>query len=165
MKYFEEKTNENQVNMKINKPRRQVLVWTAPTIVAVTLPAHAQTSATSSCIAPPLVSVAAAPKCAGDPPIGTALLEILAPNSDSTELVDIQVTSADPASTLTLPTLPAALSDSVPLEVTWDGPASDAVTCLPLAQINMTLEYACNGDGISVFETYDVTALLIDSVP
>lgn len=164
MKYLEEMTNENQMNIKINKVRRQVLMWTAPVVASVTLPVHAQTSP-SSCTAPPLVSVPAAPKCAGNPPIGTALLEILAPNTDSMELIDIQVTSADPASTLTLPSLPASLNDSIPLEITWDGPASDALTCLPLTEISMTLEYACNGDGISVFESYDVTALLIESVP
>ena len=146
--------------MEINKLRRQVLVWTAPAIAAVTLPVHAQTSL---CTAPPVVSVPVAPKCAGDPPVGTAQLEILAPDTTSMELIDIQVTSSDAASTLTLPSLPANLSDLVPLAVTWDGPASDALSCLPLAQITMTLEYACGMT--SEFETYDVTALLIASLP
>lgn len=163
MKSLKVMTNENQVNMKINKLRRQALIWTAPAIVAVTLPTHAQTSP-SSCTAPPVVSVAASPKCAGDPPIGTAALEILAPNAMPMELIDIQVTSSDPESILTVPSVPANLSDLVPLELAWDGPASDAITCLPLAEISMTLEYACNDDGISVFETYDISTLLIESV-
>lgn len=281
MKSLKVMTNENQVNMKINKLRRQVLVWTAPAVAAVTLPAHAQTSVASftiskvrsggpnpataegdvieytvevdntgtqnltgvvvtdtmpdgavvtlnspseslssdgvlevgetwtyttsytvtledlvdgndlvntvsavsdqvsgavtddetvsvtqlfSCESPPLVTVPASPKCAGNPPIGNALVEIFAPSAMSMELIDIQVTSSDPQSILTIPSLPANLSNLVPLELTWDGPASDAINCLPLAEISITLEYACS-DGVSVFETYDVTGLLIATLP
>lgn len=146
---------------KMNTQRRQLLVWTAPAVAAVTLPAHASMS---PCTAPPIVSVPVAPKCAGNPPIGTAQLEIFAPDMMPMELISIQVTSGDPASTITVPSLPATLNDLVPLTVTWDGPASDALTCLPLAQIDMVLEYACS-DGVSVEESVDVTALLIASVP
>lgn len=163
MKHLNTMNCEKQMNTKINKLRRQMLVWTVPVIATVTLPAHAQTSL--ACTAPPGVSVPVAPKCAGSNPlIGTAQLEIFAPDAMLMELIDIQVTSTDPASTLTLPSLPATLSNSTPLVVTWNGPASDALTCLPLSQISMTLEYACS-NGVSVFETYDVTALLIASSP
>ena len=149
------------MNKRINKQRRQLLVWTAPTVAVIALPAHAQMS---PCTGPPVVSVAAAPKCAGDPPIGSAQLEILAPDAMPMELISVEVTTDDPASTLNdLPSLPAMLSDSTPMTVTWDGPASDAVTCLPLAQISMALEYACS-DGVIVVETYDITDLLIASV-
>ena len=149
------------MNKRINEQRRQFLVWTAPTVAVIALPAHAQMS---PCTGPPVVSVAAAPKCAGDPPIGSAQLEILAPDSMSMELISIEVTTNDPDSTLNdIPSLPAMLSDSTPVTVTWDGPASDAVTCLPLAQIDMVLEYACS-DGVIVSETYDITDLLIASV-
>ena len=149
------------MNNKINNQRRQILVWTAPTVAVIALPAHAQMS---PCPAPPVVSVGVAPKCAGDPPVGNALLEILAPDSMSMELIGIEVTTDDASSTLSeFPTLPAMLSDSTPVTVEWNGPASDAVTCLPLAQINMILEYACNGGAVEV-ETYDITGLLIASV-
>jgi len=145
----------------MNKQRRHVLVWTAPTVAAISLPTHAQMSP-MACAAPPVVSVPVTPKCAGDPPIGTAQLEIFAPNGEVMNLLGITVTTSDSASTLTLPSLPASLSETSALVVTWDGPASDAVSCLPLAEITMELEYACT-DEISVFETYDVTALLAAS--
>lgn len=118
-----------------------------------------------ACEAPPVLAVPVAPKCAGNPPIGEAVIEIFAPDTIPMELKSIEVTTSDAASTITdLPAFPTLLSDSTPLTVTWSGPAGDALTCLPTAQISITIEYCCE-DQASLFETYDITALLIASVP
>ncbi|MDB4512176.1 hypothetical protein N9060_01800 [Arenicella sp.] len=147
---------------KINKDRRQALIWTAPAIAAVALPVHAQTS---ECPAPPLVTVVVAPKCVGNPPIGQASFEISAPSASPIELNGIEVTSSDPDSFLeTLETFPTTITDVISEPFSWTGPASDALTCLPLAEISITIEYSCEANS-SQFETYDITALLIASIP
>lgn len=117
-----------------------------------------------ACSAPPIVSVPDTPKCAGDPPIGTALIEIVAPDDIPMELISITVETSDPGSTIDdLPSFPAMLSETTPVEVSWNGPASDALVCLPTAQIDMIVEYACeNGEVLT--ETYNITGLLIDAV-
>jgi len=117
-----------------------------------------------ACEAPPVLTVLAPPKCAGDPPIGTAEIEILAPDTIPMSILGISVTSSDPTSTISLPSLPIVITDASGVTITWDGPASDAITCLPLALISIDIEYACE-DGVSLFETVDITTLLINSLP
>lgn len=132
---------------------------------AVTDSAVTPVTAVCTCEGPPILTVLAPPKCAGDPPIGSADIEILAPGECPMELINIVVTTSDPASTLgSLPAFPAAVTVTNGVSITWTGPASDAITCLPLATITADIEYAC-ANGISLFETYDITALLIASVP
>lgn len=117
-----------------------------------------------ACEGPPIVSIPVVPKCAGNPPIGEAAIEIFAPDTIPMELKGIEVTTSDASSTVgDLPTFPTTVTNSTPVTVNWTGPAGDAVTCLPTASISITIEYCCE-DQVSLFETYDVTALLIASV-
>jgi len=113
---------------------------------------------------PPVLTVLAPPKCAGAPPIGSAEIEITAPDVIPMNLLSINVITSDPASTISLPTFPVTISDTSGVTITWDGPASDAITCLPLALISIEVEYACE-DEVSLVETVDITTLLINSLP
>ena len=117
-----------------------------------------------ACEGPPVLTVLAPPKCAGAPPIGSAEIEITAPGAIPMNLLSINVITSDPASTISLPTFPVTISDTSGVTITWDGPASDAITCLPLALISIEVEYACE-DEVSLVETVDITTLLINSLP
>ncbi len=151
-----------KTNLKLN--RRDLLQWSTPIIASVALPAHACTS-TGACLAPPVLTVLAPPKCSGDPPVGTAVIVITAPDDCAMSILGVEVESSDPKSDISsLPDFPAAITETDGETITWIGPASDGVSCLPLASISTTIEYACD-DGISQFETYDITELLINSVP
>ena len=155
------KKNESKPGLN----RRELLFWSAPVITMVALPAHAQMSQPRACAGPPILNVVAQPKCSGDPPIGTAVIEILGPDEFDMELKDIQFTTTDSKSSLSsLPTLPVIITDISGVTFTWLGPATDGVTCLPLASIEVTIDYCCE-DGQILTETYDLTQLLIDSIP
>ena len=144
---------------KIN--RRELLAWSAPVITSIAIPAHA---VTSGCPPPPVLNVLSNPKCAGSPPIGQAVIEILAPVDCELEIVSFSFTSDDPNSELnSLPTLPALVDDMNGITFSWIGPAGDAITCLPLAQINAVIEYSCT-DGSTLLESFDITKLLVDSI-
>jgi len=146
-------------NKKLQLSRRQLLVWTTPALTSVALPAHAQTTV---CPAPPIVNVLAAPKCSGNPPVGTAVFEIVAIDGTPVTLKNIEFTTTDPKSDLSsLPATPVDITDTASETFTWIGPASDALSCLPLAQITMTISYCCEGGDI-LTETYNITELLID---
>jgi hypothetical protein len=154
---------------EIKFSRRQLLKWTTPSVVAITLPVHAQTSPMPEpevCMpSPPDLSVLAAPKCSGNPPVGTAVIEILSANDFAITVTDIIVTSNDPKSDISsIPSLPFDVTDVDGETVTWIGPASDGISCLPLAQVSIEIFYNCDG-GETQSETYDITQLLVDSIP
>ena len=143
---------------QINTGRRQLLAWSTPTIVAIALPVHAQMSICPD--GPPLLNVLVAPKCSGSPPIGTAELQLLAPSATTITLMNISTSSNDPNSTLAVnESLPRDITQSINTTITWEGPASDAQSCLPLAELMVMVEYQCS-DGEIEMETYDILALL-----
>ena len=147
-----------RINKEMNTTRRQLLAWSTPVIASVALPVHAQMSICPE--GPPEMSVMVAPKCSGSAPIGTAVLELLAPGATTITVMDITTTSSDVNSTLTVnEALPRDISQSTSTTITWEGPASDAVSCLPLAELMVTVEFQCN-DGMIEMQTYDVLALL-----
>ena len=118
-----------------------------------------------TCEGPPVLNVLAPPKCSGNPPVGTAVIEIFAPGECPMNLLGITVDSSDAKSSISsLPSFPSAITETSGETITWTGPASDAISCLPLASISITIEYACE-DGVAQSETYDITQLLLDSVP
>lgn len=154
--------SEAATTQSLQVTRRGILKWSAPIVTAVALPAHA---VMSQCSGPPVLTVVAAPKCSGDPPVGTAVIEVAGPDECDMEIKSITFTTSDPKSELnSFPNFPVVITDTSPISFTWIGPASDAITCLPLAQIDATIEYCCE-DGVILTETVNITELLINSVP
>jgi len=146
-------------NKKINSKRRQLLAWFTPTVVALALPVHAQMSICPE--GPPEMSVMVLPKCSGSPPVGSAVLELLAPGSSTITVMDITTTTGDPASTLTVnEALPRDITQSTNVTITWDGPAGAGVSCLPSTELMVTVEFQCNGGDMEM-ATYNVLDLLI----
>lgn len=142
--------------------RRQLLIWSTPVVTAIALPAHAVTSV---CPGPPQLVVQTAPKCAGDPPVGTAVIDIVAIDDCPVSIKELRFTTSDPKSDLgDLPTFPVDATDVDVQSFTWTGPASDAATCLPLDTMTVELDYCC-GDGPTLTESYDLTQLLANSIP
>jgi len=142
--------------------RRSLLAWSTPTIAAITLPAHANTS---DCMdAMPVLTVTSSPKCSGTPPVGTAVISITSSMTGCPVTIkSISSTTDDDKSDIgNLPDLPidADSSDTVTFE--WNGPASDSASCLPLAQVDVTIEYCCD-NGPTFTEMFDLTDLLLDS--
>jgi hypothetical protein len=96
--------------------------------------------------------------------VGTAVIEIIADGECPTTIKGIEFTTSDPKSDLSsFPTFPTDITDGSGETFTWIGPASDAISCLPLADIEMTVEYCCEDQEI-LFETYNITELLVNSV-
>ena len=154
-------------DQQLKLSRRQLMQWSTPVVTAIALPAHASTSV---CPAPPSLLVLAAPKCSGDPPVGTAAIELRAPDGCEMEIKTLTVASNDDKSSLSdLPSLPVRITDSSGAGFTFTGPASDAVSCLPIAQIDLTVDYCCIGvggvGGVTETVTLNVRQALIDSVP
>jgi len=144
--------------------RRSLLKWSTPVIASIALPAHA---ATSVCVdAVPVLSVISSPKCAGTPAIGTAVISIMSSLADCPLTIKslTSMTDDDKSDITNLPALPIDVdtSDSVVFE--WTGPASDPTSCLPLAQVDVTIEYCCE-DGPTLQVVFDLTELLVNSLP
>lgn len=147
--------------------RRRLLVWSTPVVVSITLPRHAvATHIGGVCSAgAPVVSVLDAPKCSGNPPVGVGAIQISGVDSTPITIKNITQVSDDPKSDIgDFPSFPIDVTDISPFVIIWTGPASDGITCLPLATITITIEYCCD-DGEVFSETYDITELLVGSVP
>lgn len=157
---------------KVSISRRDLLKWTTPILTAVALPVHAQASVL--CVpSVPELSIVSSPKCSGSPPVGTATISLTslgngtsssgAPESLVT-IKSLTLTAANPGNSLTsLPTFPADVDAASTLSFNWEGPGSDAITCLPLTQLDVEVEFCCE-DGPSEFITVDLTQLLIASI-
>ena len=141
--------------------RRGLLIWTTPVVAAIALPVHAQTS---TCFTAPTLTATVPSKCAGDPPVGQAVLTLLSdaadPSNDSLEIRSITVNGAAASDTIVLPTLPANVIASVGIDIEWSGSASDAVTCLPLSTITFEVVYGCGTSGADTSITFDMTTVL-----
>jgi len=143
--------------------RRSVLKWSAPTIVAVSLPVHAQMSVCTEAM--PRIEVSAAPKCSGEPPVGEAVLTLFS----DTPMVDVVIQSITVSGdgsedSVTFMSLPATATDLVGVDVSWTGPASDAQTCLPISGIQITVEYTCLQRAETSTVVFDVSQELASSV-
>ncbi len=149
-----------------NVTRRLLLKWTTPMVASVVLPSHAQMSACTSM----LTMAAPAPsKCSGSPPVGSAILQVMSdatdPSSPLLEIIAIDVNGAAATDTITLPTLPASVSDSVGADIEWSGNASDALTCLPLSTISFDITYQCVGSATTMMQSFDLLTVLADALP
>ena len=160
---------------KILMNRRSLLKWTTPALAAVALPAHAQASPVPEECVPsvPVLSIESSPKCAGSPPVGTATISIVSSGNGTSSsgapesLVTIKsltLMALDSDNILTnLPTFPADIDATNAISFNWEGPGSDALTCLPISQLDVEVEYCCE-DGPSEFISVDLTQLLIASI-
>ena len=143
--------------------RRQLLAWSAPVITAVSLPAHAATTG-CGCGGPPVLTVSVPPRCAGNPPVGTAVIEITGPDACPMGIESIDVVSEDDKSSLhNLPAFPFYVTRNTPATFEWIGHASDGISCLPLHEISLTVHYACE-DGKRLSASYNLTQLLAASI-
>lgn len=155
--------NENLAATPIDKNKRRLLVWSAPVVAAISLPAHAQTSCTAT--APELV-VVSFPKCSGSPPLGQAVLELRIGGADDLIITNIDFTTDDIGTTLTgIPIFPATITSTAPISLTWMGPASDAISCAPTSQSSMTVSFACSETSPVQTVDFDVDAILLASIP
>ena len=142
--------------------RRQLLVWTTPVIAAVSLPVHAQTS---ECVTPPELNVVSPAKCAGVDPQGQATLELVSSSgSVDVEILAISDDASDP-NVITLPMVPATVSSSSGIEISWQGPSADATTCLPETDVTITVTYTCSNDPLDYEIEFSLVDVLAGAVP
>lgn len=143
----------------VDQHRRRHLKWASPLVVVVLLPAHAQATHGGVCSAGPVAT--------GSPPTckdlqfleGNGTMTIL---SDSEPLDILSISHNAPGTdSITLPAVPATVTSSSGINVVWQGPALDAVSCLPVNDISITVEYNCNDDAAGPFSaTLSLTAAL-----
>ena len=146
--------------------RRGLLKWAPPTVAMVALPVHAQTSICTSL----LVAEATAPsKCSGTPPVGQAVIRLTSdamdPNNPDLDILSITVNGAAASDTVTFPSLPMSVTDTLGLDISWTGNGSDALTCLPLSTITFDITYRCSLSSITMVQSFDLTTLLADAIP
>lgn len=139
----------------INSVRRRLLIWGAPTIVAISIPAHAQTSPgppppppePTFCGSAPVMEATVASKCSGDPPVGQAVVTIFSDAADASdvqlEIRSVTINGAADTDSFMIPSLPANVIDTIGLEIEWSGNATDATTCLPTSAITIDVVYSC----------------------
>ncbi|MDB4512034.1 hypothetical protein N9060_01090 [Arenicella sp.] len=150
----------------IDVMRRRLLQWTTPAIAMVVLPAHAQIS---NCSASPLLEATVASKCAGDPPVGQAVLTLISDGLDlngaNTLVVSaINVTGTGAGDTITLPSFPATIDATSGVDIEWTGDASDALTCLPLSPIEFEVVYNCESVEIEMTIVFSLIEVLAAAV-
>ncbi|MFT5135640.1 MAG: hypothetical protein ACI8XV_000666 [Arenicella sp.] len=146
---------KNKQQLGLAPTRRELLVWSAPVIAAISLPVHAQTS---SCTTAPTLQAVTPAKCAGENPQGEATLRII--SSDA--LVDVQILSvtdnAVVPNAITYSATSGIVGANSGLDIKWDGPSTDAVTCLPAQDVTFTITYTCSNDPLD----FEVVASLVD---
>lgn len=148
--------------------KRALLKWAPPLVMAVVLPRHAQATHVDPACTSSLVAVAPVPsKCAGpaNALVGQAIITI---TSDSDPIEILSITHNAPATdTITPPTLPAMAtnSSSTGVDIGWQGPGSDAITCLPLSTITLTITYNCGEHTAEVTAEVNVTEVLAAAIP
>lgn len=142
---------KNNKNMALLITRRQLLVWTAPTIAVVSLPAHAQTSV----VLPPCPSLVLdnLTFSAGSAP-GTCGLSFSILSGDAAQSVDIiEVSNTTPTGTDMINYAPAnsgQVTSTAGLTVIWLGQAVGApFACanaapVPINEITFTVTYRCS---------------------
>jgi len=155
--------NEDQVS-NINGARRKLLLWTPPVITAVMLPTHAQASVCE--LAKPIAKASVPSKCAGDPPQGQATITLCSDNAGvPVEVYSITHDAADP-NVISGPTS-GTLNGDGGIDIVWEGPATDAITCLPETEVTFTVNFTCDGDTNQeddVPYTFSLLEVLADAV-
>lgn len=149
--------------------RRTILGWSTPTLTAITLPIHAQTSPApmpTICSSAPVMTASVPSKCSGMPAVGQAVLSINSGvASEAFEITAITISGSSTSDVITLPTLPAQVSSATAIDITWTGNASDATTCLPLSTIMFQVVYSCVGNNTISMVNFNLTEILADAIP
>jgi len=150
-------------NRRIDLDKRNLVKWIPPVVMSLALPAHATTS--MPC---PSTLVANAPvpsKCSGpaNALVGQASITIVS-DSEPIEIASISH-NAPGTDTITFPVLPAAVSSSSGIDVGWQGPGSDALTCLPINTITLTVTYNCGPGTQNATASVNVTSVLAAALP
>jgi hypothetical protein len=142
-----------------NSGRRDLLKWTAPVVVSVALPAHAQTTFPPF-TGLPLLNAVVPSKCAG--PAGGLIAEAtLSLVSDGSLMTITAITHNAPApDTVTIPPLPAVVDGTNGLEISWEGAGTDALTCLPVNATTITVSYRGGLDPTVRTADFSLTAVL-----
>ena len=155
MRNKQENINITKRSETVDKFKRNHLKWMPPLAMAVVLPTHAQTS--PACSAKP-IATGSTPTCKLLQALeGNGTMSILS-DSDSLEIVSISH-NAPSTDTITLPAVPATVTNSSGILVVWKGPALDAATCLPINDITITVTYNCNDDANGPFSAeFSLTA-------
>jgi len=154
------------VGQSIAVTRRKLLQWVPPVVTAISLPVHATLSinGNSTAICRPLLVAFASvsSKCSGpaNALVGQATITIIT-DGDPVEITAI-THNAGVSDTISLPALPATVSVNAGIDIGWQGPASDALVCLPVNTITLTVEYNCNG--ATAEESINVTQVLAAAV-
>ncbi len=157
---------KNDKISSVNSLRRRLLMWSAPSVAMVVLPAHADLS---NCSAGPLLEASVASKCSGSPPVGQAILTLVSDGMDplganSLVISAINVGGAAAGDTLTLPSLPVTIDTTSSAEIEWSGDASDALTCLPLSPIEIEVVFNCEGVSIDMTASFNLVEVLAAAV-
>lgn len=145
MKTFSKMKKNVQAVDNIDQYKRRYLKWTPPVVVGVLLPTHAQATHGGVCTASPVGTLGSMPTCKVLQSLeGNGTMAIL---SDGGPLEILEISHDAPGTdSVTLAAVPATVTSSSGLDVIWQGPALDAVNCLPVNSINITVVYNCNDD-------------------
>lgn len=154
------KKHNNRSSVAIS--RRALMAWTVPTVTAIALPSHAQTS---FCGSVPVMTATVPSKCSGTPPVGDAIITLASGGADLLDIISINVQGALATDTLTLPSLPAQVSNTASLDLRWVGNGSDAVTCLPLSSITFEVTYRCSVNVTNETANFSLTTILAAALP
>ena len=153
---------KNKQRLELAPTRRELLVWSAPVIAAISLPVHAQTSV---CTTPPVLRAITPAKCAGENPQGESTLGIFSTDA----AVPVQIISvtdnAVAPNVIAYSATSGVVTDSVGIDISWDGPSTDATTCLPTVNVIFTITYTCQDDPMDYQITASLLDILADAVP
>lgn len=141
--------------------RRTYLKWTAPLVVSVILPAHAQAT---ECPAGPVMEATVPSKCAtvaGTTDIEGEATVTVKSDGDPIEIISIEHNGG---SEIELPGLPATVTNTSGADIKWEGPGSDGFTCLPITQITFTVTFTCN-EAPNASVNFNLTELLAAAIP
>ena len=154
---------QNKRRLRIEPTRRELLIWTAPVIASISLPVHAQMS-----ICPPTTPVLTAltpAKCAGASPIlGEAALAIFSSGSIPLDIISVTDNAINP-NAIAYSSTSGIVTDTDGIDVDWDGPSTDATTCLPTEDVDITVTYTCSNDPMTYTDVFSVLDILADAVP
>lgn len=152
---------DSGITEQIQLGKRGFFKWVPPVVVTVLLPTHA----TEPCAAGITAKAMVPSKCAGQPPFGQAPVAIYS----DTVGVDVKIQSishnAPGTDTITLPAFPATASTTTGVGIVWEGPASDAITCLPLSTITITVNYTCGEDPKEKARSFNLNQVLASAIP
>lgn len=163
-------TNSNyesdSLDLACSASRRKLLKWSAPTVAAVTLPAHGQMSPIDppppppagpmTCASSPVLVATAPSKCSGSNPVIGEILLNLQSDGVTDEAIDIQSISHDAGSNQTISilatSLPAQITTTQVVQIGWVGDASDPTNCMPVQNITISVAYSCGASEQSTID-------------